>query len=253
MVDQPVLSLIFPAFNEAAAISATLLEAVQYLQDRKIGYEIIVSSDGNDGTREIVSQMAKTNPGILSIGSPQRGGKGKGIRKAVALAKGKWIGFSDADNKTPITEFEKFIPFLEKGTEVVIGTRGSRRSRVERPQPWYRRVGGRGFAVFMHIFTGLWEITDTQCGFKFFQADVAHDLFNRQQIDGYMFDVEILYLAKKAGYRITQVPIRWRDDGDSRLQLLSGNIRNVLDIFSIRLRKYASHARVISGKQSTIP
>lgn len=253
MVDQPALSLIFPAYNEARSIASTLKEAVQYLEEHRINYEIIVSADGNDGTREVVAGFSKTNPRIQGIGSLERRGKGKGIRNAVALATGKWIGFSDADNKTPITEFDKFIPELQKGTEVVIGSRGSRQSLIERPQPWYRRVGARGFAVFMHIFTGLWGIVDTQCGFKFFQADIAHDLFTRQQIDGYMYDVEILYLAKKEGYRIAQVPIRWRDDGDSRLQLLSGNIRNVMDVLSIRLRNYARPSPKVSREHSFTP
>jgi len=239
MTDQPKLSLIFPAFNEARSIANTIREAVEYLELCHMTYEIIVSADGTDGTREIVAGLSKTNPRICSIGALDRRGKGKGIRNAVALATGKWIGFSDADNKTPITEFDKFLPFLEQGVEVVIGSRGSRQASIERPQPWYRRVGAKGFALFMHVTTGLWEIADTQCGFKFFQADIAHDLSSRQQIDGYMYDVEILYLAKKAGYRLTQVPIRWRDDGDSRLQLISGNIRNVRDVLSIRFRNYS--------------
>ena len=240
MVDQPTLSLIFPAYNESRTIAGTLQEALQYLEKRQITYEIIVAADGNDGTREIVAELSKTNPYIHCIGSPERCGKGRGIRNAVAMAEGKWIGFSDADNKTPFTEFDKFIPFLEQGLEVIIGSRGSRLSSIERPQPLYRRIGARGFSVFMHVFTGLWDIADTQCGFKFFQGEIAHDLFTRQQIDGYMYDVEILYLAEKEGYRIAQVPIRWRDDGDSRLQLLSGNIRNVRDVLSIRFRNYSS-------------
>jgi len=253
MDDQPKISIIFPAYNEARSILGTLQEAVQYLEKRKLSYEIIVSADGTDGTREIVAELSKTNPRIQGIGSPERRGKGKGIRNAVAMASGKWIGFSDADNKTPITELDKFIPLLEKGTEVVIGSRGSRQSLIENPQPLYRRVGAKGFAVFMHIITGLWGFVDTQCGFKFFQADIAHDLFSRQQIDGYMFDVEILYLAKKEGYRIEQVPIRWRDDGDSRLQLLSGNIRNVWDVISIRFRNYSPSAIKVSQEKILTP
>lgn len=234
MANTPLLTLIFPAYNEAQIIARTVHEAVQYFDQNDISYEIIVSADGNDGTREIVADLAKSNPRIRVIGTPERSGKGKGIRNAVAIAEGKWIGFADADNKTPITEFNKFIPYLEKGIEVVIGSRGDRRSVVDRPQPWYRRIGGKGFGVFMHVTTGLWDIVDTQCGFKFFQAEIARDLFTRQQIDGYMYDVEILYLAKQSGYRIQQVPVRWHDDGDSRLQLVSGNIRNVRDIFWIR-------------------
>jgi dolichyl-phosphate beta-glucosyltransferase len=235
---KPLLSLILPAYNEARAIINTIHETAQYLEQRGIFYEIIVSADGNDGTREIASNLRKSNPKIYVIGTPERGGKGKSIRNAVTLAKGEWIGFADADNKTPITEFSKFIPFLEQGVEVVIGSRGDPNSLVERPQPWYRQIGSKGFAIFMHSTIGLPEIIDTQCGFKFFQGNIARDLFARQQIDGYMYDVEVLYLAKHAGYRIAQVPIRWHDDGDSRLQLFSGNIRNFRDVISIRFRQY---------------
>jgi dolichyl-phosphate beta-glucosyltransferase len=253
MSDQLNLSLIFPAYNEARSITNTLKEAVEYLENHHITYEIIVSADGTDGTREIVAELSKTNPRIKEIGSVERAGKGKGIRNAVSISTGKWIGFSDADNKTPITEMDKIIPFLEQGIEMVIGSRGGRQSLIERPQPWYRRVGAKGFAVFMHSVTGLWEIVDTQCGFKFFQAEIAKDLFSRQRIDGYMYDVEIIYLAKKAGYRMAQVPIRWRDDGDSRLQLLSGNIRNVRDVISIRFRNYSPPAVKAPQEKILIP
>ncbi len=239
LIKQPQLTLIFPAYNEAGSIANTLKEAVEYLNKRKISYEIIVSADGTDGTREIVTDIARANPRIMGIGSVERAGKGRGIRNAVAIARGKWIGFSDADNKTPISELDKFIPFLEQGMEMAIGSRGGRLAHIERRQPWYRRVGAKGFAFFMHVVTGLWEIVDTQCGFKFFQAEIARDLFSRQRIDGYMYDVEIIFLAKKAGYRIAQVPIRWRDDGDSRLQLVSGNIRNVGDVISLPFRRYS--------------
>jgi dolichyl-phosphate beta-glucosyltransferase len=229
------ISLIFPAYNEVKRIASTIKEAEEYFKARNLSaYEIIVSADGTDGTRELVGEMGAADARIQAIGSPQRLGKGRGIREAVKIASGKYIGFSDADNKTPITELDKVYPFLQQGIEVVIGSRGSRNSEIERPQPFYRQLGSRGFAVFMHVVTGLWKISDTQCGFKFFQGQIAHDLFDRQLINGYMYDVEILYLAKQSGYRIQQVPIRWRDDGDSRLQLVSGNIQNVQDIFRIR-------------------
>jgi dolichyl-phosphate beta-glucosyltransferase len=182
--------------------------------------------------------MAKNDPSLKVTGSVERRGKGYGIRQGVALAQGEVIGFADADNKTPIDEFDKFETWLREGYEVVIGSRGLRESRIERAQPLHRRLGARGFGLFMHAVVGLPGIVDTQCGFKFFQRHATLDLFGRQRIDGYMFDVEILYLAQKAGYRIAQVPVRWRDDADSRLDLLSGNIRNVLDIFRIRFANY---------------
>jgi dolichyl-phosphate beta-glucosyltransferase len=229
-----IFSLIIPAYNEVRVIGQTVAEAVHFFEERQMNYEIIVSADGEDGTRELIAQLYANNPRIYAIGTPQRGGKGKGIRSAVALAQGRWIGFTDADNKTPISELDHFLPYLYKGIEVTIGSRGDPQSKIERPQPWFRRIGAWGFRIFMHTITGLWEIRDTQCGFKFFQGKVAKDLFARQQIDGYMYDVEILYLAKKTGYRIEQIPVRWRDDGDSRLQLVRGNIRNFMDVLRIR-------------------
>ncbi len=230
----PAISLIIPAYNEVARIQTTVAEALDYFDARGITSEVIVSADGNDGTREAAAELGRTRPGIVVIGSPERRGKGRGIREGVARARGEIIGFTDADNKTPIAEFDKVRPLLDAGHDLVIGSRGLRDSHIERQQPLYRRVGSRGFALFMHVAVGLRGVVDTQCGFKFFRGDVARDLFAVQQIDGYMYDVEILYLARCRGYRLGQVPVRWRDDGDSRLQLVAGNIRNVRDVLSVR-------------------
>src|SRR3972149_1908743 len=231
---QPSLSLVLPAYNEVQHIARTIEEAKNYFQGRGYTYEIVVAAAGNDGTRELVADMARSAPTLKVIGSVERRGKGYGIRQGMALARGEIVGFVDADNKTPITEFDKFEPWLRDTYEVVIGSRGLHESRIEQAQPLYRRLGARGFGLLMHGVVGLPDITDTQCGFKFFQRHAALDLFRRQRIDGYMFDVEILYLARQAGYRIAQVPVRWRDDGDSRLDLFSGNVRNLIDLFRIR-------------------
>ncbi len=230
-----MITLILPAYNEINYIGNTILEAVNYFESRGFQYEIIVSADGNDGTRELVNELSLKIPNIRVIGHVQRCGKGFGIRAAVAIARGTYIGFSDADNKTPITELSKILPFLEQGDDVVIGSRAGRQAIIERQQPWFRRIGSKGFGLLMHILVGLWDIQDTQCGFKFFQREIARDLFAQQKIDGYMYDVEILYLAKLKNYKISQVPVRWRDDGDSRLQLVRGNIRIIIDLFRIRL------------------
>lgn len=233
-----LITLIFPAYNEASSIKKTVDEAVAFFESHQLSYEIIVSADGEDGTRDIVGEMGKKNPNIKAIGSVKRRGKGYGIRQAIKIARGDIIGFSDADNKTPITEFEAFLPKFDEGNDIVIGSRGNRKTVIERPQPWYRQIGSKGFAIFMHMVTGLWDISDTQCGFKFFTGKAARYLFAIQQIDGYMYDVEILFLAKKAGYKIAQMPVRWRDDGDSRLDLVKGNISNFKDVLSLRFRSY---------------
>jgi dolichyl-phosphate beta-glucosyltransferase len=229
------IALILPAFNEVDAIYTTLAETAGYFRRRALTYQIIVAADGNDGTRERAKEFAMHNETVQVIGYPSRRGKGRAIREGVQIAKGDIIGFADADNKVPITEFDKIEPWLNRQFEVVIGSRGLNESRVERRQPWHRRVGSWGFYHFVHAVVGLPEIKDTQCGFKFFRRQAALDLFSRQCIDGYMFDVEILALARRLGYRIKEVPIRWSDDADSRLQLISGNFRNALDVFKIRV------------------
>lgn len=230
----PEISLILPAYNESRVIPKTLGEAVDYFESRKMSYEIIVAADGTDGTREIVRSMAATNAGLQATGADARRGKGLGIREAVSRATGKIIGYADADNKVPIEDFDKLRPALASGIEMVIGSRRNG-AVIEKAQPLYRRVGSTGFHFFMQTVVGLAGIQDTQCGFKFFQHNVAKELFRRQKIDGYMFDVEILAIGRRLGYRIEQIPIRWRDDADSRLDLVAGNLRNVRDIFRIGL------------------
>ena len=232
MPAEPSISLILPAFNEARVIPQTIAEAVRYFTTAGLSYEIIVAADGTDGTREVVRRLAIENPALHAIGDDARRGKGRGIREAVERASGAIVGYADADNKVPIQELDKFRPWLEQGTEVVIGTRRGG-ATIERPQPLYRRIGSRGFLWFMQTAVGLPGINDSQCGFKFFQRAAAKELFRRQKIDSYMADVEILAIARRLGYRIQQVPIRWRDDADSRLDLLAGNLRNVRDIFRI--------------------
>jgi dolichyl-phosphate beta-glucosyltransferase len=229
------LTLILPAFNERGSIISTVEEAFSYFRNREIHAEIIVAADGNDGTREAVRERSARNPDLRTIGHKVRSGKGRAVREAVALARGRYIGYADADHKVPFSEYDKVRPFLTDGIEVVTGSRGLAESQIERRQPWYRQIGSRGFHVFMQTVVGLPGVHDTQCGFKFFQRQAALELFQWQKIDAYMFDVEILALAHRFGYRIREVPIRWSDDGDSRLDLLRGNLRNVRDIFAIRL------------------
>ena len=234
----PELSIVVPAYNEVRRIAGTLASITAHLRARGLAYEVLVAADGTDGTREAAAAVAAADPRVSVFGQPGRGGKGRGVRLGVQRARGRLVGFVDADDKTPIEELDRLLPLLDQGWDVVIGSRGQADSRVERRQPWYRHVGSRGFRLLMHAATGLWQLSDTQCGFKFFRGEVARDLFARQVIDGYMFDVEILYLAARAGSRVREVGVRWRDDGDSRLDLVAGNWRNLRDVLGIRLRRY---------------
>src|ERR1035441_10323570 len=150
----PQISLILPAYNEARVIAVTIGEAVRYFESRGLSYQIIVAADGADGTREIVRQMAKTNPALHATGADARRGKGLGIREAVAAATGQIIGYADADNKVPIEDVDKFRPVLAAGVDMAIGSRRGG-AVIERAQPLYRRVGSVGFRWFMQAVVGL--------------------------------------------------------------------------------------------------
>jgi dolichyl-phosphate beta-glucosyltransferase len=228
------LSLVVPAYNEAKRIRGTLDGMRAWLEGRGRAWEIIVAADGDDGTREIAAGFGAGDPRLVVIGGKERRGKGHGIRMGVARARGRVIGFVDADDKTPITDLDGLLPWLERGYDVVIGSRAMAESRIERKPPLHRRVGSRLFGLGLRVVVGLRGLRDTQCGFKVFRGDVARELFARQRIDGYMFDVEVLGLAERRGYRIKEVGVRWRDDGDSRLDLVAGNWRNLVDLLRIR-------------------
>jgi glycosyltransferase involved in cell wall biosynthesis len=228
------LSLVVPAYNEAQRIRGTLQGIRAWLEARGRPYEVIVAADGDDGTREIAAALGAGDPRLVVLGGPERRGKGHGIRQGVGRARGRVVGFVDADDKTPIEDLDRLLPWIDSGFDVVIGSRAMAESRIEIRPPLHRRLGSRLFGLGLRALLGLRGVRDTQCGFKVFRGDVARDLFARQRIDGYMFDVEVLHLAERSGYRIKEVGVRWRDDGDSRLDLVAGNWRNLLDLLRIR-------------------
>ena len=236
----PSVSLVLPTFNEAHSIAQTIAEAIQFFDENAIPCEIIVAADGTDGTADIVQKLSQKDSRIKLFHSPERRGKGFGVREGILAATSDFVGFADADNKTPITEFPPFYAELKRGTPLVIGTRIGKGVNIEKKPPLYRRLGSRAFNHVVQLLLHLDGIPDTQCGFKFFQRDTARKLFSEQKIDGYMFDVEILSLARRQGLKIAQIPVRWRDDGDTRLELVRGNLRNARDILSIRFPFLAS-------------
>ena len=234
----PYLSIIVPAYNESATIAVTLARVKMFLDAQSYSYQVIICADGTDGTRERAAEFAGSDPGWIVLGSAQRGGKGKAVREGVFRATGQIVGFIDADYKTPIEELKKLLPYLEGGADVVIGSRRMGAAEIQVPQPLYRRWGSWAFGAVMRRMIGLQGIRDTQCGFKFFRHEAGKRLFSLQRVDGYMFDVEILRLARLLDLRIQEVGVCWRDDGDSRYNPIIGTWRNARDLLRIRGMKY---------------
>ncbi len=196
----PHLSLVLPAFNEEAAISSALSAIRAYLDEQSYAYQVIVAADGTDATPDVVKSIATEWPSLELTFERGRHGKGYGLRQGMRMAQGEIVGFMDADYKVPIGEMAKLLPWFNDGFDLVIGSRALSDSLIERHQPWFRQIGSRAFGLLMHALVGLNQIQDTQCGFKFFTRQAAQDIFALTRIDGYMCDVEILWLAEKLGY-----------------------------------------------------
>ena len=228
------LSVIIPAYNEEKRLPKTLREINDYLKKQNFKSEIIVVSDGSkDRTCEIVENFKSEIENLNLICEKINRGKGYAVKIGMLNAKGKYRLFTDADNSTPISEIEKFWPEFEKGADVVIASRDIRGAVLDPPQPLFRRFVGEVFKYLRKIIVGLWEIEDTQCGFKCFKGEVAEKIFPKAKIERFAFDPEILLIAKKMGFRIKEVPVYWKNDLQSKVKFKS-MIKMLIDLFKIR-------------------
>ena len=216
------LSVIIPAYNEAERISPTLLDIDKYLSKQKYNYEIMVVSDGStDNTVQVVKKVQQSVKNLKIIDNKENHGKGSVVRQGMLEAQGKYRLFMDADNSTTIYHLEKFWPQVKKGNDVVIASIGIRGAKIEEKAAWYRRLLGEISKYIIRIVAGLWDIQDSQRGFKLFSEKAAKKIFPKQSIMRWGFDIEILVLAKKVGFKIIEVPILWRNPGESKVTLKS--------------------------------
>jgi dolichyl-phosphate beta-glucosyltransferase len=215
----PQLSLIFPCYNEEGRLPASLARVQEYLEARDLSYEILIVDDGSaDGTLAFAEAEAARDGRIRVLSYGRNEGKGYAVRYGARNARGQWVLFSDADLSTPIEELDKFLPLLEQGYDVVIGSRALAGSQIQVHQPWWRERAGRLANFCIRRLSGM-QFPDTQCGFKLFTRRAAADIFPQLTISGWMFDVEVLVIARKLGYRIVDVPVTWINSGDSRVRL----------------------------------
>jgi len=245
-MNKPYLSIVIPAYNEETNIRLGALDKVaRYLEKQPYGWEATIVDDGSsDGTPGLLDAFAKANKGFLVIHNPHQG-KAATVISGMMAARGDIVLFTDLDQATPIHEIEQVLPWFEKDFDVVIGSRSGRREGA----PFTRRVMARGFMILRGLLLGLRGIADTQCGFKAFRKGVARDIFGRLKLYGARhtvsgsmvtagFDVEVLYLAKKLGFKIKEVPVTWHYVETRRVNPVIDSIQGLSDILHIRVNAW---------------
>jgi dolichyl-phosphate beta-glucosyltransferase len=235
------LSVVIPAYNEEERILKTLLDVGEFLSRQKYDYEILVVDDGSkDKTAGVVKAAETQVKNMRLVPNKQNHGKGWAVKDGMLKASGDVRVFMDADNSTKIDEIAKFLPFFEKGFDIVVGSRRIKGSHVPQDQGAFREFLGWAFRTIVHLIVPV-GVTDTQCGFKAMTAEAAKKIFPHQTIFRWAFDVEILSLARRAKLKIAEVPITWVNDSASHVKL-SGMINMLLEVATVRwnliTRKY---------------
>lgn len=233
----PELSIVIPAYNEEKRLPRALARLRDYFAAHGTalaGYEILVVDDGSrDATPKIAQEWTRDLPSLRLVSNGQNRGKGYSVRHGMLEARGRLALFTDADLSSPIEELEKLLAAIRAGNQVAIGSRALDRSLIETHQSALREVAGMIFNGFVRLFTGL-PYHDTQCGFKIFVREPCRIVFEQQRIEGFGFDPEILFLAKRHGLRGAEVPVRWAHDPATKVHVVRDSLRMFGDLIYIR-------------------
>ncbi len=230
------ISIVIPAFNEQWRLPTTLIDIIDYFDKQDKTWEVVVVDDGSsDDTCEVVRKFSHINPRIRLISYKPNRGKGCAVRTGVLNASGRRIVFADADGATPIKELERLMGALDNGADIAIGSRAMKSNDTRIKTHWYRRYPGRLFNFCVNTFL-LPNIADTQCGFKIFTQESANFIFKHQKADGFSMDIELLFIAKKGGFKFVEVPINWTHVPGSKVNMLTDSLRMLKDIFVFRIR-----------------
>ncbi len=228
----PLLSIIIPAHNEENRLPRSLEQVFAFLDHQSYDAEVLVVENGStDRTLEIARGYTGKRENLHVLREAGRG-KGLAVRRGMLEARGEYRFMCDADLSMPIEEVNKFLPPNLPGFDIAIGSREVR-GAVRYDEPFYRHFGGRFINFVIRLFI-LPQLQDTQCGFKCFRAEVAEDLFRRQTLNGWSFDIEVLYIAERHGYRIVEIPIDWYYRTESKVSAVRDALRMIRDIFRIR-------------------
>lgn len=230
----PRYSIIIPAFNETARIGRALSAVTECIRQRGWSAEVLVVDDGSmDDTAAIVEAWSRTHPEVRLIRNPKNRGKGFSVRNGMLQAAGEVVMFTDADLSSPIEEAERLFRAIDGGADVAIGSRWLHGKRIVHKQPLYRRIFGRCFNGLTRSIMRL-PFADTQCGFKAFRSEAAHVVFGLQRVERWGFDPEILFIARKRGLRIREVPVTWGHDERSRISYLRDGMQMLLELVFVR-------------------
>jgi dolichyl-phosphate beta-glucosyltransferase len=231
------LSLVLPAYNEASRLPAFLTVVREYLEGNyPDAYEVIVVDDGShDDTAAMLARIAKDWPALVILSHPVNQGKGAAVRTGMLAARGNLLLFADADGATPITETARLEVAIREGAHVAIGSRLLQMDGLVRTRTWLRRLAGRSFAALARWWLAIPE-RDTQCGFKMFQRDAGRQLFLAGCETRYLFDLELLALAHRQGFRVVEVPVSWHEVAGSHLSLTRELLRILFGLHRIRRR-----------------
>ena len=230
----PAYSIIIPAYNESGRIRPTLDEVLRYSRQQSWDVEIIVVDDGSrDDTPSIVQEYGERHPQIRLVDNPENHGKGFSVRTGMLHARGDVCLFTDADLSSPMTEAQHLFDVIAEGADIAIGSRWLRAELQTERQPLYRQLLGRIFNLALRMILGL-NFADTQCGFKAFRRDAAQRVFPLQKIERWGFDPEILFLAKKMGLVVKEVPVVWAHSEGTRLHPFRDGLHMFGDVLRIR-------------------
>jgi dolichyl-phosphate beta-glucosyltransferase len=232
------LSIVIPAYNEELRILPTLEAIAGYLSRSGWNAEVLVVDDGSaDATAARVAERAERMPGLRLIRNGTNRGKGYSIRHGFTESSAPLVLLTDADLSTPIEEIEKLLPAVREGEcGIAVGSRGLDPSTVEVPQGWLRRSLGKGFNRIVRALTGL-PIRDTQCGFKLLRREAFEPIFAAARVDRFSYDVEILYLARRRGVRIAEIPVIWRNSPLSKVSFVRDSLQMFWDVLKIVARE----------------
>jgi dolichyl-phosphate beta-glucosyltransferase len=227
------LSVVIPAFNEELRLPATLDAMLKFITECGLRFEIIVVNDGsNDDTVKVVQEFAQHNEGVRLISYEVNKGKGYAVKTGVLSARGKLILFDDADGSSPIEEFIRLKKAIDDGADIAIGSRAKKDPNRKVDALLYRKYVGNIFNTIVQSLL-VPGISDTQCGLKLFKRNVARELFSLSLIEGYAFDVEILYLAKLKNYVVREIPINWSNVSGSKVNVVRDSMFMLVEILKI--------------------